>query len=130
MSIDFMPYVFNAAENIWRIPAGCDTDDDRFSINMCNANALDVLEQLGFPETSVSDVPVPIDDFLDRTTRALRGSIDRPSPAMEVRTSQTGYGMAIIIGGRVEGYVQKRLHQLAVMARESRAIGATHIGWS
>jgi hypothetical protein len=28
MSIDFMPYVFNAAENIWRIPAGCDTDDD------------------------------------------------------------------------------------------------------
>jgi len=130
MSIDFMPYVFNAAENIWSIPAGCDTDDDRFSINMCNANALDVLEKLGFPETSVSDVPVPIDDFLDRTTRALRGSIDRPSPAMEVRTSQTDYGMVFIIGGRVEGYVQKRLHQLAVMARESRANGATHIGWS
>lgn len=130
MSIDFMPYVFEATENMWLIPDACDTDDERFSINMCNANALDVLAALGFPDMSVSDAPVPIEDFLDRTTRALRGSIDRPSPAMEVRTSQTGYGMAIIIGARTEGYVQKRLHQLAVMARESRANGATHIGWN
>ncbi|MDD2878362.1 MAG: hypothetical protein PHT60_13885 [Acidiphilium sp.] len=129
MSISFMPYVLNAAKKMWCIPAGCDTDDDRFDINMCNANALDVLEALGFPNMSVSDVPIPIEDFLDRTTRALRGSIDRPSPAMEVRSSQTGYGMAIIIGRRAEGYIQKRLHQLAVMTRESRSNGATHIGW-
>lgn len=130
MSICFMPYVHNAADNLWTIAPGCDTDDDRFDINMCNSNALDVLEGLGFPDMSVSDVPVPIEEFLDRTTRALRGSIDRPSPALEVRTNRTDYGMAIIIGSRPEGYVQKRLHQLAVMARESRAKGATHIGWS
>ncbi|MCW8309355.1 hypothetical protein AruPA_20235 [Acidiphilium sp. PA] len=130
MSISFMPYVLNTADNVWTIAPGCETDDDRFDINMCNANALDVLEALGYPDMSVSDEPVSIELFLDRTTRALRGAIDRPSPAQEIRTSNTDYGMAIIIGARTEGYVQKRLHQLAVMARESRANGATHIGWS
>lgn len=130
MSISFMAYVHNAGDNLWTIAPGCETDDDRFDINMCNANALDVLEALGFPDMSVSDEPVPIEEFLERTTRALRGSIDRPSPTREVRTNRTDYGMAIIIGSRAEGYVQKRLHELAVMARESRAMGATHIGWN
>ncbi|MDD4937336.1 MAG: hypothetical protein PHT60_16355 [Acidiphilium sp.] len=129
MSITFMPYVRGTASTTWSIPDACDTDDERFSINMCNANALDVLERLGYPDMSVSDEPVPIEEFLERTTQALRRSIDRPSPALETRTCQTGYGMAIIIGGRQEGYVEKRLHQLAIMARECRDLGATHLGW-
>jgi hypothetical protein len=130
MSISFHPYVFDAADNTWRIPPACDTDDERFDINMCNANALDVLEELGFPDQSTSDEPVPIEDFLERITRALRGQIDRPSPPLETRTVRTGYGMAIIIGARQEGYVGKRLHQIALMARQSRDAGATHIGWA
>lgn len=130
MSISFHPYVFDTADNTWRIPAACDIDDERFDINMCNANALDVLGQIGFPDQSVSDVPVPIEDFLDRVTKALRGQIDRPSPPLESRAVSTGYGMAIIIGARQEGYVGKRLHQIALMARQSRDAGATHIGWA
>jgi hypothetical protein len=131
MSITFMPYIHHAKDDVWRIPASCDRDDDdRFSINMCNSNALDVLESLGYPEMSTCESPVPIEVFLERVTAALRRSIDRPSPVLETRTTRTDLGMVIIIGGRVEGYIQKRLHQLAIMARECRDAGATHIGWA
>lgn len=131
MSITFMPYVHQAKDDVWRIPASCDRDDDdRFSINMCNSNALDVLESLGYPEMSESDTPIPIEVFLERVTAALRRSIDRPSPAIETHAVHSATSMSIIVGGRVEGYVQKRLHQLAVMARECRDAGATHIGWA
>ncbi len=130
MSISFMPYIYDAASKTWRIPASCATDDDRFCVNMCNSNALDVLEQIGFPDMSVSDEPIAIERFLDRITTALRKSIDRPSPAIETRTTRIDCGMAIIIGGRSEGYVGKRLHQIALMARQSRNVGATHIGWN
>ncbi len=37
--------------------------------------------------------------------------------------------MTVVHVGRDEGYIEKRLGDLAALIQRSRAIGATHIGW-
>lgn len=129
MSITFTPYHRDAQSGTWLLPEPCRTDSDAYSLNLANGNALDVLERLGFPDQSVCDAPIPLDQFIERTVSVLRQSVGKPSPALETTSTRADCGPVIINCGRDAGYIERRIREIGILARRAREIGATHIGW-
>ena len=126
MTVNFNAYVRDTAANLWRFPRVANADPVE-SLGVSNTNAADLLAALGLADPHAE--PVPLDVFSNLVTTALRRHLGKRSPAYaSVEDIQPGR-MSITYCGRSEGYIERRLSELAVMTQEARAIGATHIGW-
>src|SRR5271166_1633906 len=67
--------------------------------------------------------------FTNLVTCALRRHLGRRSPALEPVEDAAPGRMTVVFGERSEGYVERRLGDLARLLQQSRMIGATHFGW-
>jgi hypothetical protein len=76
MSISFYPYVKNESSQRFEFPTVC-MNNEIYEINLCNANAYDILQTLGLP---TQGEPVAIGDFARLLSATLRKHIDRKSP--------------------------------------------------
>jgi hypothetical protein len=125
MSISFLPYIKNESSQRFEFPAVC-LNNEAYEVNLCNANAHDVLQTLGLPTETE---PVAINDFARVLSATLRKHIDRKSP--EIRPSEDSQPgkMTIIDMGRRPGYIEEQIFELVMLTVRARQIGATHIGW-
>ena len=83
-------------------------------------SAYDVFDVIGYDADSGS---VPIDEFIAKTTQWLQQNIGKPS--QEQPATQDGN---IISGGRPSGYYNRVIKQMNSIARDGKAMGATHVG--
>ena len=127
MSLSFTPYIREAAHGRWNFPAEA-RDSEDFALNVCNANGSELLLTLGLIPMPNGDV-MPIDVFANLVTAALRRHLGRRSPEIPTTREVVPGEITIIYPGREEGYIERRLHDLASLVQRSRCIGATHIGW-
>ena len=132
MTVVFAPYSApDASGQFWRWPDACQHDPERFTLELNDRNAADVLARLGYPDETWLDDPLPIGEFAALVRTALRRSLGKRSPALATQDlSPIRAGMSISDCGREEGYVERRLHDLAMLAVRAREAGATHIAWS
>jgi hypothetical protein len=128
MSVTFMPYVFDATRSCWVRPTAIARDDETFELNVSNANAADLLAELGIAAEPGAD-PWPIELVAHLITGALRRHLGKRSPARTAITDAAPGRTTIIHCARREGYIEERLGHLAQLVQRSRAIRATHIGW-
>ena len=94
-------------------------------LNLSNANAREVFDELGYDMDSGS---VPIDEFIARATQWLQKNIGRPSPEQEPEVEKTPGGMTSVSGGKREGYFNDVIMRMNRIARDGKAMGATHVG--
>lgn len=128
MTVCFTPYVRDPKRDAWVHPQSDEEDYGEFELDVCNANALDLLLALGLEPASYGDV-IAIDVFSNLVTAALRRHLGKRSPELlTVEDAQPGR-MTMIHIGRNEGYIERKLGELAKVIQRSRAIGATHFGW-
>jgi hypothetical protein len=83
---------------------------------------------LGLEPTSYGDV-IAIDVFSNLVTAAMRRQLGKRSPELPTIEDSEPGRMAIVHVGRVEGYIERRLGDLARAIQRSRTIGATHFSW-
>ena len=94
-------------------------------LNLSNANAREVFDELGYDMDSGS---VPIDEFIARATQWLQKNIGKPSPEQEPEVEKTPGGMTSVSGGKREGYFNDVIMRMNRIARDGKAMGATHVG--
>jgi hypothetical protein len=126
MSVDFFPYVFDPGRGTWGLPARFATQV--LELNLSNANAADLLNALGLPSDQNAE-PMPIEAFSGLVTAALRRHLGKRSPELPPITDTALDRITLVDCGRSEGYIERRLGDLAMLVHQGRAIGATHIGW-
>ncbi len=103
-------------------------DQEDFEVDVCNANAVDLLLTLGLEPASYSDV-IAIDVSSNLVTAALRHHLGKRSPELPaVEDSESGR-MTIIHIGHNEGYMERKLGALMTAIQRGREIGATHFSW-
>jgi hypothetical protein len=95
-----------------------------FDINLCNANAHDVAGALGW-EIADGHLEVPIDPAIASCTAYLQRRVGRPSSARPPRAIHDA--PLFIEALRPEGYLERTIHRIALMLREGKARGATHL---
>jgi hypothetical protein len=103
-------------------------DQDEFEVDVCNANALDLLLTLGLEPASYGDV-IAIDVFSNLVTAALRRHLGKRSPKLPTVEDVKPGRMTIIHIGRNEGYIERKLGALMTAIQRRREIGATHFSW-
>lgn len=108
-------------------PAAAGADLESYEAGFANANAADILAELGLGPDLFGGAPICA--FASLVTVALRGRLGRRSPKIRARTYAGGGGATITDLGRPEGYLERRLHDLALLTQRGRAAGATHICW-
>ena len=127
MSVSFLPYVRDDARDLWVIPALARADSDAFEMSVSNGNAVELLLALGLsPEP---DGIFTLDAFSGLVTAALRRHLGQRSPEIAPAEYAELGRMTMIHLGRSEGYIERRLGDLAGLVQRSRLAGATHIGW-
>ena len=127
MSISFLPYVRDDAHDIWVIPALARDDGDVFEVSASNCNAVGLLLALGLsPEP---DAILTLDAFAGLVTAALHRHLGQRSPEVAPAEHAEPGKMTMIHLGRSEGYIERRLGDLAGLVQRSRLACATHIGW-
>tara|TARA_Y100000114_G_scaffold123493_1_gene119054 strand:- start:1228 stop:1707 length:480 start_codon:yes stop_codon:yes gene_type:complete len=94
-------------------------------LNLSNYNAGEVFTELGYDVYAGS---IPIDEFIARATQWLQKNIGKPSPEQEPEVSKTPGGMTSISGGKREGYFNDVIMRMNKIARDGKAMGATHVG--
>ena len=97
-------------------------------INVCNANAADILNALGLPNKPCGDIA--IDPFLGLCRSWLRANIGKTAPALPGARDKEPGKIEVVFFGRREGYLNEKIHALATMAVQAKEQGATHIVWS
>ena len=128
MSICFLPYVHDQVRDIWMVPRTACDDPDSFELSVSNANGSDLLCALGLaPEPGGG--PVPIEHFAGLVTAAARRHLDHRSPALATVEDVQKGRLTVVLVGRPEGYIERRLSDLMTLIQRSRAAGATHFGW-
>lgn len=128
MTVCFTPYVRDPKRNCWVLPHIGREDHEDFELDVCNANAVDLLLTLGLEPASYGDV-MPIDVLSNLVTAALRRHLGTRSPELPtIEDAQPGR-MTMIHIGRNEGSIERKLGALAKAIQRSREIGATHFGW-
>lgn len=128
MSICFLPYVHDQGRDIWMVPGAARDDAGSFELSVSNANGADLLCTLGLaPEPGGG--PIPIEHFAGLVTEAARRHLGHRSPALgTVEDLQKGR-LTVVLVGRPEGYIERRLGDLMSLIQRSCAAGATHFGW-
>ena len=104
-------------------PVGNDLD-----INVSNGNACDILVALGLSPREQGG-ELRIDEFINRCRNWLRANIGKPGREIEPSVDAEPGRATFIDCGRREGYLNEKLHALAVMAERGREQGATLISW-
>lgn len=128
MTVCFTPYVLNASRDAFTLPHTGREDQEEFELDVCNANAVDLLLALGIVPSPNGNV-MPIDAFSNLVTAALRRHLGTRSPELpSVEDTRPGQ-MTVIHVGRSEGYIERKLGALARAIQLSRTVGATHFGW-
>ena len=128
MSICFLPYVHDQVRDIWMVPGAARDDPGNFELSISNANGADLLCTLGLaPEPGGG--PVPIEHFAALVTEAARRHLDHRSPALATIEDVQKGQLTVVLVGRPEGYIERRLGDLMSLIQRSRAAGATHFGW-
>jgi hypothetical protein len=128
VSICFLPYVHDQVRDIWMVPLAARDDPDSFELSVSNANGADLLCVLGLaPEPSGG--PVPIEAFAGLVTAAARRHLDHRSPALATVEDVQKGRLTVVLVGRAEGYIERRLGDLMILIQRGRAAGATHFGW-
>jgi hypothetical protein len=128
VSICFRPYVHDQIRDIWMVPGAARDDSDTFELSLSNANGADLLCTLGLaPEPGGG--PVPIEHFAGLVTEAARRHLDHRSPALATVEDVQKGRVTVVLVGRPEGYIERRLSDLMTLIQRSRAAGATHFGW-
>ena len=130
MSIDFYPVRYDPDQDIFRIPQSALADLDGNSLNVSQANGLDLLAALGiglaFGVKSLDEFAALLANARQADLKARRGEA---SPAIAATTDATPHQMTLIRCGRRAGYIEERLSRLAVVVQKGRAFGATHMSW-
>ncbi len=127
MSVSFLPYVRDDVRDLWVIPSLACDDGDGFEVSVSNGNAVELLLALGLsPEP---DGVFTLDAFSGLVTAALRRHLGQRSPEVPPAEHAEPGKMTMIHCGRSEGYIERRLGDLAGLVQCSRLAGATHIGW-
>jgi hypothetical protein len=93
-------------------------------INLSNANAAAVAAALGWHIVH-GYLEVPIDQAIAACTAYLQQHIGRRSPELPARI--IAGNPRFIDCGRREGYIEHQVHRIALMLREAKARGATHL---
>jgi len=94
-------------------------------LHLSNVNAGEVFDALGYDVYSGS---IPIDEFIARATQWLQKNIGKPSAAQDAEVEKTAGGMTAISGGKREGYFNDVIMRMNKIARDGKAMGATHVG--
>jgi hypothetical protein len=128
MTVCFTPYVRDENRETWVLPHIGRPDQEDFEVDVCNANAIDLLLTLGLEPASYGDV-IAIDVFSNLVTAAMRRHLGKRSPELPTVEDKEPDRMTIVHIGRAEGYVERRLGDLARAIQRSRTIGATHFSW-
>ena len=115
--------------DVWALPHIGRPDQEDFEVDVCNANAVDLLLTLGLEPASYGDV-IAIDVFSNLVTAALRRHLDKRSPELSTVEEREPGRMTIIHIGRNEGYIERKLGALMKAIQRGREIGATHFSWS
>jgi hypothetical protein len=127
MSVSFLPYVRDDVRDLWVIQSLARDDGDGFEVSVSNRNAVELLLALGLsPEP---DGIFTLDAFSGLVTAALRRHLGQRSPEVAPAEHAEPGKMTMIHLGRSEGYIERRLGDLACLVQRSRLAGATHIGW-
>jgi hypothetical protein len=131
MSITFTPYSAPESDGqFWKWPDACQRDPERFTLNLNNRNAADVLACIGYADETWLEEPLRIEEFTELVQHALRRRLGRRSPALEPHELPRTRGSPLFIDcGREEGYLERRFYDLAMLAARAHEVGATHIGW-
>lgn len=100
----------------------------REGINVNDSNGAAILRALNLnPSDDGGLAPMAIDAFTDRCTAALRNFMRQPDPGAPWVEFDGAKGARFVDCGRDGSYLPERISQLSRMAREGRAVGATHI---
>jgi hypothetical protein len=81
MTVCFTPYVRGASSDAWVLPHIERPDQEEFEVDVCNANAVDLLLALGLEPASYGDV-IAIDMFSNLVTAATRRHLGKRSPEL------------------------------------------------
>jgi hypothetical protein len=127
VSICFLPCLHDQVRDIWTVPWAARDDPDSFELSVSNANGVELLCALGLALEPGG--PVPIDHFAGLVTAAARRHLDHRSPALATVEDVQKGRLTVVLVGRPEGYIERRLGDLMALIQRGRAAGATHIGW-
>ena len=94
-----------------------------------NGNALLVLEMLGIDPGESYAGSMEIDPALGIMRGWLRAHINRPSAALAARVKRSAGHATIVDCGVEDGYVNRRVHEIAIMLAAGKVAGATHFCW-
>jgi hypothetical protein len=95
-------------------------------VNLSNRNAAYVLAELGI-ELDDGYFSIPINDLLIRCTNLLRGSLKYKRQGIRTTVQAEPGHPTIIDMGIEEGYVERQVMRISVLAREGKARGAEYI---
>ncbi len=96
-------------------------------LTLSNANMRQVMDELGYPTDLEDAAPFPIDEFIAKTTQWLQKAIGKPSPEEKPTIDQNPGGVAMISGGKPEGYYNQIIKSMNHIARIGKQEGATHV---
>ena len=130
MSIDFYPVRYDHDKDLFRIPDAARADLDNNTINVSQANGLDLLDALGI---STSCGVKPLAEFTRLLAAARQADLatrkGNISPALPTHVDAAPGRMTMIHCGRRSGYIEERLSEMSALVERGRTLGATHLSW-
>ena len=130
MSIDFYPVRYDHDKDLFRIPEAARADLDNNTINVSQANGLDLLDALGI---SASFGVKPLAEFTRLVAAARQADLaarkGNISPPLPTYIDAAPDRMTMIHCGRRSGYMEERLSEMSALVERGRVLGATHISW-
>ena len=97
---------------------------EEHDLHLSNMSAYDVFDTIGYD----TDQTIPIDEFIARTTQWLQKNLGKPSKEEPRQVDKTPGGPTIYSGGKSEGYYNRIIKRMNEIARDGKAMGATHVG--
>ena len=97
---------------------------EEHDLHLSNMSWYDIFDAIGYDV----DDNIPIDEFIARTTQWLQKHIGKPSKEVPDQVDQNPGGPTMIGGGKPEGYYNRVIKQMNQIARDGKAMGATHVG--
>ena len=97
---------------------------EEHDLHLSNMSAYDVFDTIGYD----AEDTIPIDEFIARTTQWLKKNIGKTSREEPSQVDKTPDGPTIYSGGKSEGYYNRIIKQMNQIARDGKAMGATHVG--